>query len=377
MRIPLVDLVAQQREVHAEVMSLLERLIAGAQFVGGAPVAEFEQSYARYARARHCVGVANGTDAIELALRAAGVGAGGRVLLPANTFIATAEAVVRAGGSPVIVDVDPDTLLMDPKAVAAAIDGRTAAVIPVHLYGQLAPVEDIVHVASAHGAAVIEDAAQSQGALRHGQPAGTIGLAAATSFYPGKNLGAGGDAGAVTTNDDVIAERVRLLGAHGSAQKYIHDVLGFNSRLDAVQAVILSAKLRRLDSWNEARRAAAARYADLLEDVEGVELPTVLAGNVPNWHLYVVRVPDRERVLAELNAAGIGAAIHYPVPVHLTQAFAGLGYRPGDFPVSESAASELLSLPMYPHITEGQQNTVVSTLKRAVLGGRGQAPASQ
>ena len=366
MSIPLVDLGAQQREIDAEVGPALRAVFESTAFVGGPQVAAFEAEYARYLGVSGCVGVANGTDALELALRAVGVGPGDEVVLPANTFIATAEAVLRAGATPVLVDVDPAHLLLDPASAAAAVTDRTAAIVPVHLFGQTAPVESLTPLAAAVGAVIVEDAAQAQGARRHGASAGALGAVAATSFYPGKNLGAAGDAGAVTTNDPDIAQRVRLLGAHGSAVKYRHDAVGFNSRLDTIQAVVLSAKLRRLERWNEQRRAAAQRYGELLADVDHVTTPTTAPGNLDVWHLYVVRVPERDRVLAALHAAGIGAGVHYPVPLHLTGALAPLGHGRGDFPVAEAAAGEILSLPLHPHLEPAQQDRVVEVLDKAL-----------
>lgn len=365
-RIPLVDLGAQQAEVQEDVDAGLKEVFATTAFIGGPDVAEFERAYARLVGVRHCVGVANGTDALELALRASGVTPGGEVILPANTFIATAEAVCRIGARPVLVDVDPIHLLIDPAAVAAAVTGATQAIVPVHLFGQVAPVELLEPIAQACDAVIVEDAAQSQGASRYSRPAGSWGSAAGTSFYPGKNLGAAGDAGAVTTNSDDVAARVRLLGAHGSAVKYHHEVVGMNSRLDTVQAVILNAKLRRLEGWNDRRMAAAAHYSDLLAGLSGVILPVTAEGNVDVWHLYVVRVPDRDRILDALTEAGIGVGVHYPVPVHLTGAFAHLGYGAGSFPVAEEAASTMLSLPLYPHITPGQQAYVADNLAQAL-----------
>jgi dTDP-4-amino-4,6-dideoxygalactose transaminase len=364
--IPLVDLVAQQAEVNADVMEELTEVFRQAAFIGGPAVAEFETAYANFLGARHCVGVANGTDALELALRAAGVGAGDEVIFPANTFIATAEAASRIGAVPVPVDVDPDYLLIDPEAVAAAVTARTRAIVPVHLFGQTAFVERLIPIASACGAVIVEDAAQSQGATRFGRSAGTLGLAAGTSFYPGKNLGAAGDAGAVVTDDGAVANRVRTLSSHGSLTKYVHDVVGFNSRLDAVQAVVLRAKLAKLQTWNLMRRAAAERYSHLLADVPGVELPREAPGNVDVWHLYVVRVPARDAVLAALQAAGIQAGVHYPVPVHLSGAYAGPGMREGSFPVTEDAAGRILSLPLFPHITAAQQERVAGALSTAM-----------
>lgn len=364
--VPLVDLVAQQADVNAEVMAALAEVFRQAAFIGGPAVAEFETAYAQFLGAGHCVGVANGTDALELALRAAGVEAGDEVILPANTFIATAEAASRIGAVPVLVDVDPDYLLIDSEAVAAAVTTRTRAIVPVHLFGQTAFVERLVPISSACGAVIVEDAAQSQGATRFGRSAGTLGLAAGTSFYPGKNLGAAGDAGAVVTDDDGVAARVRTISSHGSLRKYEHDVVGFNSRLDAVQAVVLRAKLAKLRAWNLQRRAAAERYSSLLADVPGVQVPREAPGNVDVWHLYVVRVPDRDAVLSALQAAGIQAGVHYPVPVHLSGAYAGPGMREGSFPVAEAAAGQILSLPLFPHITEAQQERVVGALSFAV-----------
>jgi dTDP-4-amino-4,6-dideoxygalactose transaminase len=362
MRVPLVDLAAQHAEVAAEVEAGVAEVFATTAFIGGKAVAEFELGYAEATDVAFCIGVANGTDALELALRGAGVSPGGEVILPANTFIATAEAVSRIGAIPVLVDVDPDQLLIDPAAVAAAVSERTQAIVPVHLFGQVAPVEQLL----GFGIPVVEDAAQSQGAIRHGRTAGSLGVAAGTSFYPGKNLGAAGDAGAVTTQDPDIAERVRLLANHGSSRKYVHDVVGMNSRLDTLQAVVLNAKLARLPHWNDLRRAAAARYGSLLADLPGVRAPTSAVGNSDVWHLYVVRVSDRDRVLRELNEAGIGAGIHYPYPLHLTAAYAELGHGRGAFPVAERAATEILSLPLFPHISVEQQRYVVDTLRAAI-----------
>ncbi len=362
MNIPFVDLAAQQREIHEEIRVGLDEVFASTAFIGGKAVAEFEQAYAKATHVSHCVGVANGTDALELALRAAGVTSAGEVILPANTFIATAEAVSRIGARPVLVDCDPTYLLIDPTKVESAITDRTQAIVPVHLFGQVAPVEQIQGIASAAGAILVEDAAQSQGATRNGRYAGSLGLVASTSFYPGKNLGAAGDAGAVTTDDPEIAAKVRLMAAHGSNQRYIHEVVGMNSRLDTVQAVVLYAKLHRLSKWNDARRVAAARYTNLIGAEDDITVPNSMDGNDDVWHLYVVRVPDRDRVLRELNADGVGAAIHYPYPVHLTEAYRDLGYKVGSFPVAERAAKEILSLPLFPHISLEQQERVVERL---------------
>ncbi|HEY5183304.1 MAG TPA: DegT/DnrJ/EryC1/StrS family aminotransferase [Actinomycetes bacterium] len=364
--VPLVDLGWQQREVAAEVAEGFAQVLAATDFVGGGAVHRFEEAYAAYTGVAHCIGVGNGTDALEIALRASGIGADDEVIVPANTFVATAEAVVRAGARPVFVDVKADTLLLDSEAVAAAVGPRTRAVIPVHLFGQAAPVEQLADLVARHDLVVIEDAAQSQGATRLGRPAGSLGQVAGTSFYPGKNLGAYGDAGAVLTDDEGVAHRARLLANHGSDRKYIHESFGFNSRLDTLQAVVLSAKLARLDGWNELRRAAAAIYAELLADLEPVVLPTVASSSVPVWHLYVVRVPRRDEVLHRLQEAGVGAGIHYPVAVHLQPAFAGYGKGAGSAPVAERAAEQILSLPLYPGITPEQQDRVATALREAL-----------
>ncbi|WP_347352505.1 DegT/DnrJ/EryC1/StrS family aminotransferase [Intrasporangium sp.] len=364
--IPLVDLRAQFDEIAEEVRTGMADVLSATAFIGGPQVARFESEYAAFVGVRHCVGVGNGTDALEMAFRAVGVGPGTEVVVPANTFIATAEAVVRAGGTPVFVDVRQDTLLLDPERLEDALTPRTRAVAPVSLFGQVAEIERIEEVIGARPIAVVEDAAQSQGAERLGRRSGAFGRVAATSFYPGKNLGAAGDAGAVTTDDDDIARAVRLMGAHGSERKYDHETFGFNSRLDTLQAVVLSAKLSRLKDWNARRGEAAARYDELLTGIPEVRTPVTADGNAHVWHLYVVRVPDRDRVLEALHAAGVGAGIHYPVPVHLTGAFAGFGVGPGTHPVAEAAADEILSLPLHPHLTPAQQERVVDVLSTAL-----------
>jgi dTDP-4-amino-4,6-dideoxygalactose transaminase len=363
--IPLVDLAVQHAQVAAEVEEGWTRVVGQGSFILGPDVAAFERDFAAFSGAAHCIGVANGTDALELALRARGIGPGDEVILPANTFIATAEAVTRAGARPVLVDCEPDHLLIAPAAVASRVDESTRAVMAVHLYGQMAPVDALAEVLP-DGVELIEDAAQSQGASHRGRLSGGVGTVAGTSFYPGKNLGAYGDAGAVLTSDDETAAAVRSLRAHGGTQKYRHDVAGMNSRLDSLQAVVLSAKLARLAGWNDQRRAAAARYDELLGGRDDVALPATLPGNVHVWHLYVVRVPRRDAVLARLNAAGIGAGIHYPQPVHLLGAYAHLGYGPGDFPAAEAAAGEILSLPLFPGITADQQARVAAELVAAL-----------
>ncbi|MFD3546624.1 DegT/DnrJ/EryC1/StrS family aminotransferase [Streptomyces sp. NPDC058655] len=368
-QIPLVDLKAAHAEVAADVRAGFDRVLADTAFIGGEEVRAFEREYARFAGVGHCVGVANGTDALELALRAAGVGVGDEVVLPANTFIATAGAVARIGARPVLVDCLPDSLLMNPTAALEAVGRSTRAVVPVHLHGQCADAAELAARLPAR-VKVVEDAAQSQGATRDGRSPGS-GAVAATSFYPGKNLGAYGDAGAVVTDDGETAALVRALANHGGTAKYRHDVAGFNSRLDGLQAVVLRAKLARLADGNAARRAAAARYDALLGDLAAsgrVTLPVTAAGNVHVWHLYVVRVAaaDRDGVVGKLNSEGIGAGVHYPVPVHLTPAFGHLGHARGDFPHAEQAADRMLSLPLFPQITAAQQQRVVGALTDAL-----------
>ena len=363
--IPLVDLRAAHAQVAAEIQAGFDEVIGSAAFVKGEVAAAFEREYAAFTGVGHCVGVANGTDALELALRAAEVPVGAEVIMPANTFVATAEAAVRAGARPAFADVDPDYLLLDPVSLQAALNQQTGAVIPVHLFGQMAPMAAIADVIAQRGTVIIEDAAQAHGATQ--RPAGgSFGLLAGVSFYPGKNLGAYGDAGAVLTGSAEHARRVRLLGDHGSERRYEHLTIGFNSRLDTLQAVVLRAKLRGLAADNQARRQAAGRYAELLGDLPEVILPRTAPGNEHVWHLYTIRVPRRDEVLRCLHDEGIGAGIHYPVPVHLQPAFRHLGYGPGDFPVAEAAARQLLSLPLYPQITPEQQVRVADAVRRAL-----------
>jgi dTDP-4-amino-4,6-dideoxygalactose transaminase len=364
--IPLVDLALQHREVAAEVAEGFDRVLSTGAYVLGPDVAAFEAEFAGYCGAAHCIGVANGTDAIELALRAAGVSAGDEVIVPANTFVATLGAIMRAGATPVLVDCDPDFLLIDPAKISERITPKTRAIVAVHLYGQLAPMQEILAIAGQYGIDVIEDAAQAQGAAHDQRRAGTWGVAAGTSFYPGKNLGAYGDAGAVVTDSAAIAASVLALRNHGSTVKYQHPELGFNSRMDTLQATVLRAKLGRLEVWNGQRRQAAVRYGALLAGLDNVSAPATMSGNTHVWHLYVIQVAERDRVLAELNAAGIGAGIHYPVPVHLQGAYAHLGHGKGDFLVAESAADRILSLPIYPGITVEQQERVVDALATAL-----------
>jgi dTDP-4-amino-4,6-dideoxygalactose transaminase len=364
LKIPLVDLSRQYHEVRDEIEAGWSKVLDTAAFIMGVEVDEFEQRFAAYCGAGYCVGVGNGTDAIELALRAVGIGPGDEVIVPANTFMATALAPLRAGASVRLVDCVPGTYLIDQKEVAAAISPKTRAVIPVHLFGQIAPIDEIER--SFPDVVIVEDAAQAQGATRFGNAIGAFGVVAATSFYPGKNLGAFGDAGAVLTNDPDLAARMRALANWGSDRKYHHPVAGFNSRLDTLQAVVLSVKLGRLDQWNGQRRRAAELYDRLLGGQEQVALPTTLFGNVHVFHLYVVEVDNRDEALTKIHQDGIGAGVHYPVPLHLQGALAELGHQHGDFPNTERAAKRMISLPIFPGITPDEQHRVVASLLDAL-----------
>ncbi|WP_448059293.1 DegT/DnrJ/EryC1/StrS family aminotransferase [Cellulomonas hominis] len=362
--VPFVDLALQNRRIRDAVLARIEEVVDAGAFVLSPQVAQFEQEFAAYCEVAHTIGVGNGTDAIALALLGAGIGAGDEVIVPTNTFVATAEAVLSTGATLVPADCD-ENYLLDPASVAERLTPRTRAVVPVHLYGQTAPVE-VLRAVVGPDVLLVEDAAQAQGARRHGRRAGSLGDVAATSFYPGKNLGAFGDAGAVMTSSAEVDLRVRQLRNHGGVAKYEHRLIGTNSRLDGIQAVVLSVKLAVLDEWNAERRAAADRYAELLGDVPEIALPQVAPGNEHIWHLYVAQVPDRDAVLAELATAGVGAGIHYPAPVHLLPAFAELFPGRGGFPVAEAQADRLLSLPMYPGITSDQQEQVAHHVRRAV-----------
>jgi dTDP-4-amino-4,6-dideoxygalactose transaminase len=365
--IPLVDLQAGTRELEAELKAAIDRVVTHGQFVAGAEVEAFERAWAAFTGAAHVVAVASGTDAVELMVRGAELGQDDSVLVPANTFIASALGVLRAGARVKLVDCTEDGLI---DLNAARVDATVKAVMPVHLFGQCVDVAALQAFASTLELLVLEDAAQAHGATWCGHAAGTFGQSAAVSFYPGKNLGAFGDGGAVMTRDEAVARRLRVLRNYGAEVKYEHRVQGLNSRLDALQAAVLSVKLTRLAEWNARRVAAAARYDELLRDLPDVVCPRVLPDNGHVFHLYVVRVPatQRDRVLAALHRAGVGAGIHYPIPLHLQGALAHLGHRPGDFPVAERLAGEMISLPMFPQLTFSMQEEVVSALRRAMEG---------
>lgn len=360
--IPLVDLKAQYAAIKPEIQAAIGEVLESAQFINGPAVAEFERRFAEFCGAGFAVGVGNGTDALTLALKALGVGDGDEVITTANTFIATAEAIVAVGAAPVFVDVDPLHFNMTPEGFSAAITPRTKAVIPVHLYGQTAPIAEIVDIAKRRSIKVIEDAAQAHGAEYKGRRAGSWGDAATFSFYPAKNLGAYGDAGAVVTNNEEVAARARMLRDHGRTDKYLHEYIGVNSRLDTLQAAILGVKLAHMDEWNQARRAIAAKYDAALGEFAWLTVPAEIAGGRHIYHLYVIQCARREEMRRYLSDNGIGVGIHYPVPLHLQPAFRSLGYGAGDFPAAERLADSILSIPMYPEMTAAQQQRIVQTI---------------
>jgi dTDP-4-amino-4,6-dideoxygalactose transaminase len=391
MKVPFLDLVAQHAALKVELMQVFEKAIDTAGFVGGPLVENLEREFAAFSDTTFCVGVASGTDALRFALAGAGVKAGDTVVTVPLTFIATSEAISQVGAHFDLVDVDESTCTLCPAKLREYLDQKCApdpktgkllskrtgspvtAIVPVHLYGQPADMDPILELAQKHNLIVIEDACQAHGAEYFSQKqsrwlkCGSMGAAAAFSFYPGKNLGACGEAGAITTNDEGIARFCRMVRDHGQSKKYYHDIEGYNGRLDAIQAGLLSMKLRHLARWNELRRSHARKYAEMLKPVADVVRPV----QHPQWarsvyHLYVVRVPDRDQMIKDLNAAGIGTGIHYPIPLHQLKAYASLGYRAGDFPVAEKTAASILSLPMFAELTEEQQRHVCDRVMESV-----------
>jgi dTDP-4-amino-4,6-dideoxygalactose transaminase len=362
MRIPLVELAGQYRMLRDEILPAMDGVMSEAQFILGEDVTRFEEEFAAFCGAKYCVGVASGLDALQLALRAVGVGPGDEVVTAANTFIASALAVTHTGATPVLADVREDDFNLDPEAVERAITPRTKAILPVHLYGQPARMDEIRDIARRHGLKVVEDACQAHGARYGAARAGAMGDAGCFSFYPGKNLGGYGDGGAVVTDDPKVAERLRLDRNYGSRIKYVHDSAGFNSRLDTLQAAVLRIKLRRLDGWNAHRRALAALYRELLADAD-VLLPAEMRGVEHVYHLFVIRHPERDRLLADLHARGIGAGVHYPIPIHEQAPYAGIRTVPDDAPVSTMLARQILSLPLYPEMTEAQVAEVADAVR--------------
>jgi dTDP-4-amino-4,6-dideoxygalactose transaminase len=366
MRIPVADLGAQHGALRDELLDAFRRVLDSSAFVHGAEVENFEREFAAYCEVPHAIGVANGTDALALALRALHIGTGDAVAVPAFTFAATAEAVLHVGARPLLVDIEPQTFCLDPAGLQRVLRDSSMpvrAVIPVHLYGQPAAMDEITAVARAAGAAVIEDAAQAHGARYRGRRTGGLGVLGCFSFYPTKNLGALGDAGALTTTDAALAARLAMLRDHGQREKYVHDIVGFNSRLDGVQAAMLRVKLRHLDAWNARRQALAELYRHHLRDVPDLTLPVAAPDRDHVYHLFVVRTAARAALRAHLQACEIGTSVHYPLPVHLQPAFAELGDRAGEFPVAEAAAREVLALPLYPELSDEQVITVCDAVR--------------
>ena len=388
---PFLDLVTPHRELRQELLQVFNSVLDTASFIGGPMVQRFETDFATYCDTEHCIGVGSGTDALRFALIAAGVGPGDIAVTVPNTFIATTEAISQAGARPLFVDIDEATYNMDPSklreyleiqcdfdaATKTLVDKKTrdrvAAIVPVHLYGQTVDMDPIIEMAERYNLVVVEDACQAHGAEyfsareNRWKKAGSMGLAAAFSFYPGKNLGACGEGGAITTNDAELAQKVRMLRDHGQAQKYYHDMEGYNGRLDSLQAGILSVKLKHLPLWTEMRRTVSSRYRELLKPYNG----DVISQHEPAWskpvhHLFVIRVQNRELVMKDLSSVGIGTGIHYPIPLHLQKAYKASGYRQGDFPVTEKVAASIISLPMFPGLLAKQQEVVVSELMDSI-----------
>ena len=365
--VPFLDLVGQHRALEDEFVASFRAALRAGQFVGGPEVEAFEHEFAAYCQTPECVGVSNGTDALRFAYLALGVQPGDEVITVAHTFIATSEAITQAGGRVRFVDVDDETMTIDPRCAEAAVGPRTVGIVPVHLYGHPADLDRILDVARRHGLWVVEDAAQAHGARYDGRRVGSIGTLGCFSFYPGKNLGSLGEGGAVTGADGESLRSIRRLREHGQSTKYVHDIEGFNGRLHAIQAAFLRIKLRHLDNWNFERRRAASWYRDALAGVSEISLPHEAPYGEHVYHLYVIRLPTRDRLREHLLKQNIGVGLHYPRPLHLQQAYASLGLTPGTLPVSERAAAECLSLPMFPGMTQSQVGRVADAV-RAFFG---------
>lgn len=363
MNVPFLDLTSLHKEIETDTASAIKDVLDSNWFILGRQVGEFEKEFAEYCGASHCIGVSNGLDALHLILRAMDIGPGDEVIVPSNTFIATWLAVSYTGATPVPVEPDPRFHNMDPSTIARAITKRTKAIIPVHLYGQPADMEPIRTIASQYGLRIIEDAAQAHGALYRGVKVGSLGDAAAFSFYPGKNLGAFGDGGAITTNDPALASKLRLLRNYGSAVKYQHAEKGYNSRLDEIQAAVLRVKLVRLDNWNARRQEIAGRYIAELQTTK-IEVPSVPADCSPVWHLFVVKTSKRDELRTHLAQDGIETLIHYPLAPHLQPAYQSLGFGPNTFPIAEALQEQVLSLPMFPHMSNKQLELVIGSINR-------------
>lgn len=367
--IPFLDLKAQYASIKDELDPAVLKVLASTQYILGEEVAAFEREFADYCGTKHAIAVNTGTSALHLSLLAAGIGPEDEVITVPFTFVATVSAICYTGARPVFVDVEPVTLTMDPARIEAAITPRTKAIMPVHLYGQMADMSAIMEIADRHGIPVIEDACQAHGAEYLGQRAGGIGLSGCFSFYPGKNLGACGEGGIVVTNDDEQMKTIRMLRDWGQEQRYHHALKGFNYRMDGIQGAILRVKLRHLEDWTEARRERADHYSSLLTGLSRVRTPVEANGRRHVYHVYAIRTHDRDELQRALQAQGIHTGLHYPIPVHLQKAHLDLGHKPGDFPVSETAAREVLSLPIYPEMTMRQVEQVVAALEQEVYVG--------
>ncbi len=365
-QVPFLDLRVQHEPLMAELVEAFREVTESSAFSGGRYVAQFETEFAAFCEAQYALGVGSGTDALWLSLLALGVGPGDEVITVPNSFIATAEAISLCGARPVFVDIDERTYTMDPAKLEAAITMRTQAILPVHLFGQMADMDAILGIARRGGTPVVEDACQAHGAEYKGRKAGSLGVAGCFSFYPGKNLGAFGEAGAVVTDELEVRSRIQMLRDHGQVAKYIHAAIGWNARMDGIQAAVLSLKLRRLEAANAARREHAKLYNEVLADEPRVVRPAVAPHSRHVYHVYAVRVADRDGVLQRMAERGVTCGIHYPIPIHLQRAYEFLGLRPGSFPVAERCARELLSLPMYPELTQEQIERVVDTLKQCL-----------
>jgi len=363
MKVPFLDLQAHHAPHLEEYESAIRSVIASSAFAGGPFVAEFERDFAAYCHTKHAIGVGSGTEALWLSLLACGVGSGDEVITSPGTFLATAEAITYCGAKPVFVDIDEQTYTLDPSHLRAAITEKTRAIIPVHLFGQMADMDPIMTVSGEYGLPVVEDACQVHGAEYKGHRAGSMGKTGCFSFYPGKNLGAFGEAGAVVTDDDKIAQTLQAMRDHGQNRKYHHSKIGWNSRMDGIQGAVLQIKLRHLDKANNRRRAHAAHYNELLRDVEEIVLPVEAPYSRHVYHIYAIRVSDRDGLMKSFQEAGIGCGVHYPIPVHLQEAYRGLGHDEGDFPIAEQAANEFLSLPMYPELMPAQIERVAEQVK--------------
>lgn len=367
MHVPFLNLKAHHAHLRAEFAEAIDEVIEASAFAGGPFVTRFEGAFAEYCGVEHAVGVGSGTDALWLALVALGIGPGDEVITVPMTFIATVEAISRAGATPVFVDIDESTYTMNPAGLGRALTPRTKAILPVHLFGQMADMEPILTFAKQHRLFVLEDAAQAHGASHLGRRAGSLGVAGCFSFYPGKNLGAFGEAGAVTTDNGELASRMRTFRDHGQTRKYQHSVVGWNCRMDGIQAAVLQIKLRELDQNNAKRRAVAARYSEVFRSQPRLVQPVTDPRGVPVHHHYVIRVPERDEFRNQLAKRGVASAIHYPTPVHLQEAYAPLGFGPGSFPISELCSKEFISLPIYPELTPAQIDKVIDAVVE-VLG---------